>query len=70
LTDVKKKQAQITIHRGRCKECGICVAFCPKNVFDLDRVGAPQVNRPEDCILCNMCVLRCPDFAIEIEEVE
>ena len=69
MKEVKGKQTQITIHRGRCKECGICVAFCPKKVFDLDRVGAPQVNRPNDCIRCNMCVLRCPDFAVEIVEV-
>ena len=25
---------------------------------------------PEKCIACHMCELRCPDFAINVEEVE
>ncbi len=66
----QKKIPMITIDPVRCKQCGICVAFCPKNVYDRDRVGSPLVSRIQDCIWCNMCVLRCPDFAIEIREVE
>lgn len=25
---------------------------------------------PEKCIACHMCELRCPDFAINVKEVE
>jgi len=48
-----------------CKGCGICVAFCPKHVLEFDdEEQRPLVARPEDCIQCGMCELRCPDFAI------
>lgn len=60
----------VTIHTAWCKKCGICAAFCPKKVFDLDEDGAPIAARPEDCIRCRLCELRCPDFAIKVEEVK
>lgn len=70
MADQKLKKAQIEINRSMCKECGICVALCPKKVYDLDFKGAPQATRVGDCILCMMCELRCPDFAITVLEVE
>ncbi|MBR3034091.1 MAG: 4Fe-4S binding protein, partial [Firmicutes bacterium] len=30
---------QIEINYKWCKKCGICAAFCPKNVFDRDEDG-------------------------------
>ncbi|MBO5492060.1 MAG: ferredoxin family protein [Pyramidobacter sp.] len=60
--------SQITINRKWCKSCGICVAFCPKKVFDADRDGAPVVARPQDCVACTLCVMRCPDFALKVEK--
>jgi len=69
LTDGKSApRATIRINRKLCKECGICIAFCPKQVLAADRVGGPEVVRPELCIACGLCVLRCPDFAVEMEE--
>lgn len=49
-----------------CKGCGICVAFCPKQLLVL-RNGKVFPERPEICIGCRMCELRCPDFAIEVK---
>lgn len=57
-----------TIFYDWCKACGICIAFCPKKVFDRDEEGKPLIERPDDCIGCRFCELHCPDFAITIKE--
>ncbi len=51
-----------------CKACGICIAFCPKNVFGRNEAGKPVVEQPDECIGCRFCELHCPDFAITISE--
>jgi 2-oxoglutarate ferredoxin oxidoreductase subunit delta len=51
-----------------CKSCGICSAFCPKNVIGCNDMGAPVIERPNECIGCRFCELHCPDFAITIKE--
>lgn len=59
----------LQINEAWCKGCGICVAFCPKNVLGLknDKV---QVINGESCIKCGLCELRCPDYAIYMKEEE
>lgn len=52
-----------------CKGCGICVAFCPKNVLEMDGGKVKAVNR-DACNNCGLCELRCPDYAIYLEEGE
>lgn len=62
----KKKLKELVINRDWCKSCGICVKFCPTQVLELDRQDKATAVRPEDCICCKMCELRCPDLAIEV----
>ena len=66
----KKPEFEISIYRSWCKDCGICVNFCKKNVFDRDVLGSPLIMRPKDCSGCQECVLHCPDFAIQVAKKE
>lgn len=59
-------QNPITVYPAWCKRCGLCMAFCPKNVLEPGPDGSPHAARSQDCIRCRMCELRCPDFAISV----
>ena len=59
---------ELLIKEKRCKGCGICAAFCPKKVLEVSLLGKITPVRPEDCIACGQCEMRCPDFAIQGNE--
>lgn len=63
----KPKLKSLAINRQWCKGCGICVAFCPASVLELDQEDKAVAARIDDCIACGYCALRCPDLAIEVE---
>ncbi len=65
----KKKKFKQRIFTDWCKACGLCVAFCPKKVYEKDEQGRPIVKNPGACIGCRFCELHCPDFAITISEL-
>ena len=62
----KKGQTEITIYPDWCKGCGICVAFCPAGVLELDELGKCRVARLAECLNCGFCERHCPDFAITV----
>jgi len=64
----QKKGYFHVIREKYCKGCGICVAFCPKQLLVLKN-GKVFPERPQICIGCRMCEFRCPDFAIEVHPI-
>ena len=65
-----EKRKRVNINKDWCKGCGVCVAFCPKEVLVLDHREKAQWAHQEKCISCGLCELRCPDLAIELEDME
>lgn len=62
-------KANISLNMAYCKGCGICAAFCPKNVLAMGDDGKVAAVTPENCIGCKNCEYHCPDFAIRVQEV-
>ena len=58
----------LKVHTNRCKGCGICVAFCPKQVLAISEIEKVEVVAEDKCIQCGLCETRCPDFAIFVEK--
>ena len=54
----------LSINMTWCKACNLCIAMCPKQVFEPNRDGKPIQARPESCTQCTICWVHCPDFAI------
>jgi len=60
----------VAVNGKWCKHCGICVAYCPKQVFALTEKKKMFVKKEDDCIGCKMCENRCPDLALTITKKE
>ena len=62
-------KAEVEVIERYCKGCNICVEFCPTKVLEMD-LFTVKVVKPEACIACMQCELRCPDFAIKVHKIE
>ena len=50
-----------------CNGCGACADTCPTDVIRMDGERDVAVIRyGEDCMLCELCVLECPEDAITV----
>jgi 2-oxoglutarate ferredoxin oxidoreductase subunit delta len=60
----------VCVNTKWCKNCGICVAYCPKKVFALTEKKKLIIAQEDECVACQMCEYRCPDLAITITRKE
>lgn len=67
---IKGPKAEVHIIKDRCKGCGFCIEFCPREVLEVSEefnqrgVHPPKVKDESMCALCGFCEAVCPDFAI------
>ena len=62
---------EIQLAEDRCTGCGLCVDFCPVNVFEMVETGGrllPAAVRVGDCWACDTCVGQCPTGALRVVE--
>lgn len=65
-----RARGYVTIFGTWCKGCGICMAFCPQQVFEPNGQGRPRVAHAERCTACHWCDTHCPDMAITVRRLE
>jgi 2-oxoglutarate ferredoxin oxidoreductase subunit delta len=72
----KVPRGEVYILKDRCKGCGFCVEYCPKDVLvmseEFNRYGyhPPRVSTAENCVECHLCEMLCPEFAIYVIKQE
>ena len=66
--------AKLTFKVDLCKGCGLCVAFCPKHLLELDKQSInkkghhpARITDQSACTGCASCAKMCPDCVIEVE---
>ncbi|RAO98578.1 ferredoxin [Petrotoga sp. 9PW.55.5.1] len=63
------KSFKVFINYNYCKNCGICSWICPVNAIIEESFGKPVVPDHEKCTGCLQCERMCPDFAINVIEI-
>jgi len=72
---VKPIHGQVHVIPDRCKGCGFCIKYCPRQVLaeskDFNQKGYhfPYAAKPEECAACGLCEMLCPDFAINVTKI-
>jgi len=70
INEVKIPQGEVHLIQDRCKGCGFCVEYCPRDVLEVSEefntkgYHPPRVKNPENCVNCGLCQILCPEFAI------
>jgi 2-oxoglutarate ferredoxin oxidoreductase subunit delta len=69
VPDPEQGQGKVSFFPAWCKQCGNCVAFCPRRALAQDEWGHPYLADSDRCTSCGLCEMLCPDFAISVGDV-
>ena len=76
LKDIQVPHGEIHVLVERCKGCGWCIEYCPREVLEIsDETNSkgyhpPLAAKSEFCASCGLCELLCPEFAIYVVETK
>jgi len=62
----------IKINRELCKECHLCIHFCPNahiipgKEYNAQGYRSVCIDEKKECNGCALCATMCPDIAIEV----
>jgi 2-oxoglutarate ferredoxin oxidoreductase subunit delta len=65
-----EERGPVYVYKRWCKGCGVCIAFCPRQVLEMGQDGHSFVAHSERCTQCRVCEYLCPDFAITVAKRE
>lgn len=63
---------KVYIDKERCKGCGYCVEYCPRDVLKTTNEISPKGYQlvaavdEDKCVACGFCEAICPEFAIKV----
>jgi len=67
------KPPRVVVNKDRCKGCGYCVEFCPRDALKMSDelgpkgYGLAKVEDKSKCLGCGLCEIICPEFAMNLE---
>ena len=70
LEHIKASRGRVIIITDRCKGCGFCIEYCPRDVLAMSSAynekgyHTPEIIDGSQCVNCHFCEALCPEFAI------
>ncbi|HSW57278.1 MAG TPA: 4Fe-4S binding protein [Dehalococcoidales bacterium] len=66
------KPGKIIIEKEKCKGCGFCTEFCPRDALamtqEINSKGylLAAVTDESKCLSCGLCEIICPEFGVKV----